>query len=135
MKPTPQQLKKLWQDVEQALIDFELDKLRGKFAGNGARHKLILEPNGTIRYSLTPGESVSREEYYGIVPHERTIVEETAQPWYPGPGEDNPGWLEKDGEIDMTVWCGYEITAEQAEPHWREILTRWIDAGNFRPIE
>lgn len=40
-----------------------------------------------------------------------------------------------DGEIDMTVWCGYEITAEQAEPDWREILTRWIDAGNFRPTE
>lgn len=133
MKPTNEEVKDLWEKVENALINFAFDELRGKFSGSGEHHKLILEPNGNISYHFTAGRTVSPDEYYGEIPHELTIVEKTAEPWSPGPGEDNPGWQETDGKLDMTDWRGHEVKAEAANHKWREDLSEWIEKGNFRP--
>lgn len=130
---TQEEIEALWKKVESALINFAFDELRGKFCGNGEYHKLVLEPNGNISYHSTAGRSVSPDEYYREIPHELTIAEKIAEPWSPGPGEDNPGWQETDGKLDMTNWCGREIKAEEASQGWREELSAWIEEGNFRP--
>lgn len=133
-KPTDTEIDDLFQKVEEEMINFVLDGYRGGHSGCGERHKLIVESNGSIRNEMTVGQCRDLREHYGITPHELTIVEKTADPWYPDIGEeDNPGWNEVDGKLDLTDWCGHDITAEEANGEWRERLQRWIEEGNFRP--
>jgi hypothetical protein len=134
-KPTKEEIEWLFDQVEDALIQWVLNDYAGEHSGNGEYHKLVIEPSGEIRTQITPGMSRDPDEHFSVVPHELTIIEIQSESWTPGPGEDNPGWEEdENGELDLTRWCGPMITAEDAEENWREILQHWIDKGNFRPV-